>query len=58
MIDPRIIKESPERISKMLNDRNVNISIEDIKNTNSERSELLTHNQKLKAEKNMSSKKI
>ena len=58
MIDPRIIKENPERISKMLSDRNVNISIEDIKNTNTERSELLTHNQKLKTEKNMSSKKI
>ena len=34
MIDPRIIKENPERVLKMLNDRNVNISIEDIKNGN------------------------
>ena len=58
MIDPRIIKENPERVLKMLNDRNVNISIEDIKNTNAERNELLTHNQKLKTEKNISSKKI
>ena len=56
MIDQRIIKDDPERISKMLEDRNTNLSIENI--TNTERSELLTYNQKLKTEKNILSKKI
>ncbi|MGN6350136.1 MAG: serine--tRNA ligase, partial [Candidatus Nitrosocosmicus sp.] len=58
MIDPRILKENPEIIKEMLENRNMNLSIDELFNLDKKRRHMTTELQNLYHQKNLIAKEI
>lgn len=58
MIDPRILKENPEIIKEMLENRNMNLSIDELFNLDKKRRHITTELQNLYHKKNLIAKEI
>jgi seryl-tRNA synthetase len=58
MIDPRILKENPEIIREMLENRNMNLSIDELFNLDKKRRHITTELQNLYHKKNLIAKEI
>lgn len=52
MLDPRILREDPGRVEKMLHDRNVDFDLDELIKTDAKRRELIAKTDQIRSEKN------